>query len=192
MKHALRFPFTVIVLLALVSGLAPQAAARPSHRADRAEESVPAMLPFRGTLEGRHVSRTPLTPPVVSDRFEATGDATHLGHYEVVIAATVDFGSRPVTGVGTYTFTAANGDQLVADHSGASALVRPGTVLITEVAIIDPVRSTGRFAGATGTFTVERLADAATGVGGVTSGTIHGWISLPAPQRRPEMAPAQR
>lgn len=182
MKHTRRFPFTVLVLLALVTGLAPEAAARPSHRADQAEEPVPAMLPFRGTLEGRHVSRTPLAPPVVSDRFEATGEATHLGRYEVVITATVDFGSRPVTGVGTYTFTAANGDRLVADHSGSSALVRPGTVLITEQAIIDPARSTGRFAGATGTFTVERLADAATGVGGATSGSFQGSISLAALQ----------
>jgi hypothetical protein len=191
MVHTRTLPFAVMVLLALVSGLAPQAAAGTSHRTDRAEP-VPATLPFRGSLEGRHVSRTPLTPPIVSDRFEAAGEATQLGHFEVVIAATVDFGSRPVRGVGTYTFTAANGDQLVADHTGASALVRPGTVLITEDAIIDPVRSTGRFAGATGTFTVERLADAATGVGGVTSGTIHGSISLAAPQRRPNLARAQR
>ena len=192
MKHTRRFPFTVMVLLALVSGLVPQAAARPSHRAGQAEVSVPAMLPLRGTLEGHHVRRIPLTPPVVSDRFEATGEATHLGHYEVVITATVDFGSRPVTGEGSYTFTAANGDRLVADHTGSSALVRPGTVLITEHAIIDPARSTGRFAGATGTFTVERLADAATGVGGVTSGTIHGSISLAPLQRRLERAPLRR
>ena len=192
MVHTRRLPFIVLVLLALVSGLAPQAAAGTSHRADQAKEPVPATLPFRGSLEGRHVSRTPLTPPVVSDRFEATGEATQLGHYEVVIAATVDFGTRPVTGVGTYTFTAANGDRLVADHTGSSALVRPGTVLITEHATIDPARSTGRFAGATGTFTVERLADAATGVGGVTSGTIQGSISLAALQRRVERAPARR
>lgn len=178
MKHTRRFPFTVLVLLALVTGLAPQAAARPSHPAGQAEEPATSVLPFRGTLEGLHVRRTPVSPPVFSDRFEATGEATQLGRYDVVITATVDFGARPVTGVGTYTFTAANGDQLVADHTGSSALVRPGTVLITEHATIDPARSTGRFAGATGTFTVERHADAATGVGGITSGTFHGSISL--------------
>jgi hypothetical protein len=192
MKHTRRISFTVMVLLALASGLAPQAGARASHRAGQAEEPVPAMLPFRGTLEGRHVSRTPLTSPVVADRFEATGEATHLGEYEVVITATVDFGSRPVTGEGAYTFTAANGDRLVADHTGSSVLVRPGTVLITEQATIDPARSTGRFAGATGTFTVERLADAATGVGGVTSGTFHGSISLAGRQQRLERASGRR
>jgi hypothetical protein len=82
-------------------------------------------------------------------------------------------------GAGTYTFTAANGDRLVADHAGFSALAKPGIVLITEHAVVDPNRSTGRFAGAEGTFTVERLADAATGVGGLTVGTVAGTISVP-------------
>jgi hypothetical protein len=137
-------------------------------------------VPFKGTLEGLHVSRTPLDPPFVFDRFEADGQATQLGQFELVIQATVNFGSRPVTGTGTYTFTAANGDQLVAEQTGSSALVGPGIVLITEQAIIDANRSTGRFAGAQGTFTVERLADAATGVGGPTVGTFEGTISLRA------------
>ena len=137
-------------------------------------------IPFKGTLEGLHVSRTPLQPPLVFDRFETEGEATHLGHFDLVIEATVNFGARPVTGAGTYTFTAANGDQLVADHTGFSALVGPGIVLITEHAVIDSDRSTGRFAGAEGTYTVERLADAATGVGGLTVGTFVGTISLRA------------
>lgn len=188
MKHTRRFLVTIMVVLTLMSGLAPQAAARPYQQAGQAGEPATAVLPFRGTLDGRHVSRTPLTPPIVSDRFEATGEATYLGHFEVVISATVDFGTRPVRGEGHYTFTAANGDRLVADHTGSSALLRPGTVLITEHATIDPARSTGRFAGATGNFTVERLADAATGVGGMTSGTIRGSISLGALQQRWERA----
>ena len=135
-------------------------------------------LPFRGRLEGAHVSRTPLDPPLVFDVFEATGEATHLGQFDLVIEAEVDFGSRPVTGEGTVTFTAANGDTLVAAITGFSSLVEPGVVLITEDAIIDPDRSTGRFAGATGTFTIERLADAATGVTGVTEGSFEGTISF--------------
>lgn len=138
-------------------------------------------LPFKGTLEGLHASRTPLDPPRFFDVFEATGQATQLGQFELVIEAVVNFGTRPVTGEGTYTFTAANGDALVASFTGSSALVVPGLVLITEHAIIDPDRSTGRFAGATGTFTSERLADAATGVTGVTVGSFEGTISLAAP-----------
>jgi hypothetical protein len=138
-------------------------------------------LPFKGSLEGLHVSRTPLDPPLVYDVFEVAGDAAHLGEYDLVIEAVVNFGTLPPTATGTLTFTAANGDELVADFTGSSALVVPGLVLITELATIDPDRSTGRFAGATGEFTVKRLADAATGVNGVTSGSFAGTISLAVP-----------
>lgn len=135
-------------------------------------------LPFQGSFEGRHVSRLPIAPPKFFDVFEVAGQATHLGQFDLVIEAHVDFGARPVTAVGTHTFSAANGDVLVADFTGFSTLVVPGLVLITEHAVIDPDRSTGRFAGAVGAFTVERLADAATGVNGVTSGSFEGSISL--------------
>lgn len=179
MKRTLKHSLVISVLVALASGLGSQAAAGAHNQAGLAGQPAAAdSLPFKGMLEGRHISRTPLDPPLVFDRFEAQGQATQLGQFELVIEATVDFGPRPVTGVGTYTFTAANGDQLVADHAGSSALVRPGLVLITEHAIIDSDRSTGRFAGAAGVFTVERLADAATGVGGLTVGTVEGTISL--------------
>jgi hypothetical protein len=143
---------------------------------DRCLASEP--LPFKGSFEGLHVSRTPIVPPTFFDLFEVAGQATHLGQFELMIEAVVDFGVRPVTGEGAHTFTAANGDLLVAEFTGFSALVVPGVVLITEHAIIDPDRSTGRFAGATGTFAVERFADAATGVTGVTMGSFEGMISL--------------
>ena len=73
---------------------------------------------------------------------------------DVVIEAVVNFGTLPPTGHGTITFTAANGDKLVANFTGSSALVVPGLVLITEHSVIDPNQSTGRFAGATGTIAV--------------------------------------
>ena len=175
MKRMLKLPLVLVVLVAS-SGFAVHAAAGAANDVSPAAADL---LPFKGTLHGRHISRTPLDPPFVFDRFELEGQATHLGQFELVVESTVNFGARPVTGAGTYTFTAANGDRLVADQTGFSALVGPGLVLITEEARIDPDRSTGRFAGAEGTFTVERLADAATGVGGVTGGAFEGAISLP-------------
>ena len=178
MKKALTFPLAIAVLVALASGTGSQAAVGTPHRSGPTTQATTPPLPFEGTLQGRHVSRSPVDPPVVFDRFETEGQGLQLGHFTLVIEATVDFGSRPVTGSGTYTFSAANGDQIVAEHTGFSALVEPGTVLITEQATIDPDRSTGRFAGAHGSFTVKRLADAATGVGGVTAGTFEGELSL--------------
>lgn len=144
------------------------------HAAAAAEDGVP----FQGDLTGSLVSRTPVNPPVVFDVFEIEGQATHMGKYHLVLEAEVNFGTLPPTATGTLTFTAANGDELVADFTGSSALVVPGLVLITEHATIDPDDSTGRFAGATGSFTVERLADAATGVNGLTEGGFQGTILL--------------
>lgn len=141
--------------------------------------SAEEQVPFKGTLEGLHVSRTRIVPGVVFDRFETTGEATQLGEYELVIEAVVDFRTLPPTAEGTMTFTAANGDVVAAAFEGSSALVKPGLVLITEHATIDPDGSTGRFAGAIGTFTLNRLADAATGVTGVTVGSFEGTISSP-------------
>jgi len=184
MTPKLKFPLVTLALVALTSVFAVHAAAgAPSEAGSTAGVSA-HLLPFKGTLEGVHVSRTPLAAPFVFDRFEASGQATHLGRFELVVESTVNFGARPVQGAGTHTFIAANGDRLVANQTGLSALVRPGTVLITEQATVDPDRSTGRFAGARGTFTVERLADAATGVGGVTAGTFEGAISLAPPSER--------
>jgi hypothetical protein len=174
MMKTFKLPLVLVALVALASSVASHAAAGTTESA-----AAEILLPFKGTLEGRHASRTPLAPPFVFDRFEAEGQAIGLGQSALVIEATVNFGARPVTGAGTYTFTAANGDRLVADQTGFSALVEPGIVLITEHAVIDPGRSTGRFAGATGTFTVGRFADAATGVGGLTVGTFEGTISIP-------------
>lgn len=167
------------LVVGLLIGL--QTASSPPALASGAPEGV--TLPFTGTLEGTHTSRTPLQQPFVLDRFDAAGQATFVGRFELVVQATVNFGVRPVTGAGTYTFTAANGDVLAADQTGVSSLVGPGVVLITERAVVDPERSTGRFAGARGSFTVERLADAATGVGGVTAGSFEGTLSLVAGAR---------
>jgi hypothetical protein len=177
MMTRLRHRFAVTVLV-LAGCLSAQAAAMAAAASDAPHVHAARTLTFKGTLEGVHVSRTPVSPPVVFDRFEADGQASLLGQFTLVIEATVDFGARPVTGAGTYAFTAANGDRLVAAHTGSSSLVEPGTVLITEVAVIDPELSTGRFAGARGTFTTKRLADAATGVGGQTVGRFDGTISL--------------
>ena len=177
MKKTRMLPLALMLITGLLSAAASQAAAAAPRDSGQAATHL---LPFKGTLEGLHISRTPVDPPVVFDRFEMEGEATQLGRFALVVEATVDFGLRPVIGVGTYTFTAANGDQLVATHTGFSTLVGPGSVLITEEATIDPSRSTGRFAGAEGTFVVERLADAATGVGGVTSGTFTGTIAIAA------------
>jgi hypothetical protein len=127
-------------------------------------------VPFKGSLEGV-VTITPLTPPFVSVLVEATGNATHLGKFTLEIPHVVDRANGTATG--SYEFTAANGDTLSADFTGqATPTATPGVLYIEETATI--TGGTGRFRGATGSFTVERWFDT---VAGTTIGSFEGIIS---------------
>jgi hypothetical protein len=135
---------------------------------------VPAgdQVPFKGSFEG-DVTVTPLDPPFVMADVEATGEATHLGKFTLEIPHVVNRATR--TAVGTYEFTAANGDKVYAEFTGlASPTEVPGVLYIEETAII--TGGTGRFAGATGSFTAERLYDT---IDGTTIGFFEGTISSP-------------
>jgi len=128
-------------------------------------------IPFKGTLAGTAVV-TPLNPPMVAVRIDATGTATHLGTFTLVAPHVVN--QATLVGVGTYLITAANGDVITADLAGTAVMVEPPYVIaITETATV--TGGTGRFAGATGSIQVERVFNRATGV---TTGTLDGWISL--------------
>jgi hypothetical protein len=127
-------------------------------------------VPFKGSLEG-DVAVTPLAPPFLGVDVEATGEATHLGKFTLDIPHVVD----PATGtaVGTYEFTAANGDKVYAEFTGiATPTATPGVLYIEETATI--TGGTGRFAGATGSFTSERLYDM---IADTTIGSFEGTIS---------------
>jgi hypothetical protein len=126
-------------------------------------------LPFKGILEGT-ATITPRTPPFLSVSIEGTGNATHLGRFTVENTHVVNTTDR--TAIGTYKFTAANGDSLTADFTGQANPSTPGVLSVVETATI--TAGTGRFAGAAGSFTVERLFNQVTGL---TSGSFGGTIS---------------
>ena len=131
-------------------------------------------VPFTGSFEGAQTS-TPLQPPMARVDGSATGNATHLGRFTVEFPHTVNFATG--SGEGTFTFTAANGDTLTADFTGQAQ--RGAVVSIVEKATIKG--GTGRFTGATGGFTVERLFDPASGK---TEGSFEGTISSPGAGNR--------
>ena len=136
--------------------------------------SAGEQVPFKGELEGV-VSREMVDPQTDFVLVEAAGNATQLGHFVVSVPHLVDLPTR--TAEGDYEFIAANGDQLIATFTGkATPTAIPGVVSIVETATIDPNRSTGRFAGATGSFVVERLFDR---IAGTTIGDFEGTISSP-------------
>ena len=126
-------------------------------------------LPFRGSFEGTQTV-TPLTPPFASVEVSVTGTGAHLGRFTMTLPHTVNFATRSATGTGT--IVAANGDTIVAAFTGQAEV--GAVVSIVEHATI--TSGTGRFAGATGSFTIERVFD---GAAGTTSGSFAGTISAP-------------
>ena len=151
--------------LATSSG-ASQAATEPAS----ASPASAATVPFKGTLEGPQTT-TPLEPPLAFSVVSATGTATHLGRFALEIPHTVNRATS--TGIGTYTFTAANGDTVTANFTGTADTSTP-IFAIEEHATI--TGGTGRFAGAVGTFTAHRWFDP---VNGTTTGSFEGTISAP-------------
>ena len=128
-------------------------------------------VPFKGSLNG-DVTVAPLAPPLLHVDVEATGKATRLGKFTLGIPHVVN--AAKGTAKGTYEFTAANGDTLTADFTGTATPIGGGVLYIEETATI--TGGTGRFAGATGTFTVERWFDT---IAGTTVGSFEGTISSP-------------
>lgn len=128
-------------------------------------------VPFRGSLDGT-VTVTPLAPPLASVQIAGSGVAMQLGRFTVEIPHLVNQATR--IAVGSFVFTAANGDTLTADFTGQATLVAPGVLSIAETGVI--TGGTGRFAGATGSFTGERVFFVVTGV---TTGSFTGTISSP-------------
>lgn len=125
-------------------------------------------LPLRGTF----TTFTDVPPP--SAHATTEGTATHLRQFTGVLQATVNLDG---TSTGTFTLTAASGEQLAGTFTGEGVFIPPSSARLTEVAAIES--GTGRFAGATGTFTIVRFdnIDFATGLA-TGYGTFEGQISL--------------
>ena len=113
-------------------------------------------MPFKGDVEGADTYDVSNFPVMVIDT-TAGGVATQLGRYTVSSELTVDLAAG--SAFGSAHFVAANGDSLyttstaVGEPVGAPADV---TTRVTETHTI--TGGTGRFAGASGSFTLVRLA----------------------------------
>jgi hypothetical protein len=132
-------------------------------------------VPFKGTMQGNDTD-TPCSPPqsqCVVVTTTGTGIGTHLGDFSFTQVNTVNRAAR--TGAGSVHWIAANGDTIDTTVTGSAELTAtPGVISITEIHTI--TSGTGRFAGAQGSFIVERLAS---GLTFLTSGSFHGTITSP-------------
>jgi hypothetical protein len=123
-------------------------------------------LPFEGTYEGLET-----VDPVSGHHHleDVTGNATHLGQFTV----TAEWTLGPTGGSGTSTWTAANGDEFSTRFTRNGVFVPP-TATFTETHTI--TGGTGRFANASGTFTVVQTRGLSMPYN--NSATIDGTINL--------------
>ena len=113
---------------------------------------------------------------MISVHLEATGNATHVGRFDLVSDHVVSF--ITLKGEGSASLTTPNGDSVETILDGDAKPTGPGQFDIEERLTIKPGTGTGRFAGASGILTIQRSAISPDGIQGTTSGTISGTIVL--------------
>ena len=135
--------------------------------------AIPAVaqnqVPFKGAMQGQDFD-IGFTNTTVTVLTVGTGIGTRLGQFSFTQTVTVNF--TTATSTGTARWFAANGDSISTTITGSGELIEPSLFRIEDVHTISG--GTGRFAGAQGSFTVNRLASAVTFL---TSGSYEGTIT---------------
>lgn len=130
-----------LLCLAIFTGFSTSTFAPPGER------------PFHGRYEGS-VS-VPVGTPVLEDvSFTVTGVASLLGRFQMANVADIDL--TTLSSAGTTTITAASGDALYTTYSSAGTDNGDGSY--TVVGEHEITGGTGRFEGATGSFTTLSTA----------------------------------
>ena len=157
-----RFVSTAVALLLLIV-LASTTFAAPA--------AGERQLRFKGSMQA--VETHVVTFPTFTLDGNGSGNATQLGLFTMSFQGQVFIPT--LTGTETATLVSADGSNLYADGVGQGTVTtNPDFVSIVEMYTI--TGGTGRFAGASGSFTVERVNQRSTGI---SSGTINGTIVLP-------------
>ena len=169
MKHLLVFGIALMFLVTVARSAlaAPEKAATP----DPTVTTKVNRLAFNGTVQSTETSVTVF--PTMSVTATGSGNATQLGsftiHYQVEINL-LDLSSTE-----TAQLSGANGDSLRAEAVGQATENRtPGMLNVVDIYKI--TGGTGRFDGARGTFTLNRLVSVTTGA---ASSTFEGYLLLP-------------
>ncbi len=155
---------STVVALLLLTVLASSGVAAPA---------ATVQVPFKGFLQAVETYQPNFPTLLVTSN--GSGTSTILGQYTVAYQVVVNIptGSGPASAA----FRAANGDSLFAEGFGQGVPTEiPNIHKIVEKYTI--TGGTGRFAGATGSFTVNRLVNLTTGA---TSGTFDGNLVMILP-----------
>ena len=158
----------MLKLKALVALLVLPALALPMQAAAKDR------LPIKGSESGKFQLLGPCEAGGMTLEVNGTGHASGIGDYSGHYRECFDPATGAVT-AGTFTLTAANGDEIFGTFGGQARPTDDPTV----VAYDDPgviTGGTGRFAHAGGSLTTSGLANLATGE---YTGTITGSVSRP-------------
>lgn len=139
-----------------------------------ASPAVAANVPLKGTLSAVEIDDVQF--PVLNVSGSGTGQSTLLGRYTMTFTAQVDLTTGMTIGLGAMEITAANGDKLFATFTGVGTPTPGNPNVFSVVENVTITGGTGRFVNATGSFTLQRLADLTTGL---SSGSFSGTISTP-------------
>jgi hypothetical protein len=159
----------LLVLSSLVLGVAalsPAATLGAANGTDR---------PLRGAVS----ATTTVNVATGAVTENASGELSHLGAVTIHVDGRSSRTGNSIAGSGTSTLTAANGDQLFATFTSTGTFTSRTTIELTFVVTI--IGGTGRFADASGMFTISASSVVVSIVGpNVTtqdSGTFEGQIS---------------
>ncbi len=126
-------------------------------------------LPFHGTVQ--QVETQIVNFPFMSVEGSGTGNASLLGRFTETFEHEVNL--LTTEGIGSATFTGANGDSISTEIAGSAG---PDGTLWRVMEQHTVIGGTGRFEGATGSFTLVRFFDSISSV--ISSGWFEGTIVI--------------
>ena len=159
-----------IALLSLIP-LTRTAFAAPVPEVNAEATTKVTRFPFKGTIQSTETSVTVF--PTMSVTGWGSGEATELGSF--TINYQVEISLLDLSSLEFAEFIGTRGDSLRAEAVGQAVENRtPGMLNVVDIYKI--TGGTGRFNGASGTFTLNRLVSATTGA---SSSTFEGYILMP-------------
>jgi hypothetical protein len=168
MKSLLVFALALVFLIPLAQ---KTVFAAPAVSAAPADTTKPTRLPFKGTMQSNETYSTAFYTLFVTAN--GSGDATELGKFTVTYQMEANLRDMSVSE--SVYFAGTNGDSLQASAVGQAVEDRtPGMFKVIEIYTI--TGGTGRFDGASGTLTMNRLLSIDAGI---ASSTFEGYILLP-------------
>ena len=170
MRKLFVFTITLMTLLFLIPLVHTVFAASTPETTPKVTDKV-TRLSFNGTAQSMETYVT--VYPTMSVTASGSGNATQLGQFTINYEVQVNF--MDLSATESARFVGTNGDSLNVEAVGRAAENRtPGMLSLVEIYKI--TGGTGRFTGASGTITLNRVFSVTTGA---AASTFEGYILMP-------------